>query len=127
MAQPRRVKRQNGAHAIAWNQCAVDFGPGDGPTRAAMRRSLRAQQQRKPAKAVASRETSARDELGEWTMPHAVSLAAPFTTVCGLPYMKGVEVPSIWDRGQQIVSFEGLDYRMQCYGCLHQIWSDPEA
>lgn len=73
----------------------------------------------------------ANDPSGLWTLPHAVSLQNPFTTACGVPYLGGMQVPSIWEgnRDNYVEThwFELLDIRAKCLGCAGAIGADPGA
>jgi hypothetical protein len=76
-------------------------------------------------------ETAYGTTSGLWGVPHAVSLVDPFATVCGLPYLGGCQVPSIWDPAGKFqnerTTFEGLDIRGKCLGCAGAIGADPNA
>lgn len=79
----------------------------------------------------AIQETAYGARSGLWGQPHAVSRLDPFATACGLPYLGGCEVPSIWDPASGFIdertTFEGLSIRGKCLGCAGAIGADPNA
>ena len=116
MREPLRAQR-----VVPWGNPKVPYGA---PPEA----KARLEERRTEAKRIKARHYG-NPASGLWTLPHAVSLQNPFATACGLPYLGGMQVPSIWegspDEYVETHWFELLSIRAKCLGCAGAIGADP--